>query len=189
MGRGEHMGPGEHIGRMMRGGFCKGMKKFFKSMHGKKHDKHGKTYKIKVLQKHFPKKWVVSAGTSVNVGWCIMNKGIEAWPEGTTIENIGEHFQLLEPVILSEVKPGDITNITINVSVPEQHGQFKGLWGIMIEGECVGMLKAKFIVSADTLDAKALTMVSMGFSMEQARKALEANNGDLDLAISNILKV
>ena len=59
----------------------------------------------------------------------------------------------------------------------------------MIEGECVGMLKAKFIVSADTLDAKALTMVSMGFSMEQARKALEANNGDLDLAISNILKV
>ena len=170
-----------------RRGFFKGMKKYFKKLNKSQLEKN-EIYKIKILQKLFPKKWIVSAGTSVVIGWCVMNKGTQAWPQGTTIECIGRNFEILEPVTLNEVKPGEVANITINAKVPEIPGKQKAVWGFMFNGECIGVLKSKFIVSAGVVDSKVLTMASMGFSLEQAYKALEANNGDLDLAISNILK-
>ena len=166
----------------------KGIKKFFKKMNKNKFGKHSKLYKLKVLQKGFPRRWIVSAGTTVVISWSVMNKGTMPWPEGSIIQNFGGNFGDLEPVVIGEVKPGEITNISVSVNVPTQQGKLKGMWGVMVNGECIGMLKAKMLAAAESIDAKTVTLENMGFSKEQALRALEACNGDLDLAISSILQ-
>jgi PB1 domain/Ig-like domain from next to BRCA1 gene/UBA/TS-N domain len=190
-GRGEgFFGRGEgFFGRGRGNAFCKGMKKYFKKMHKSKFGKHGKHLKLKVLQKHFPKRWIVSSGSSVVIGWSVMNKGYEVWPEGSTIENIRGTIHILEPVKITETRPGEIVNINITVEVPNQQGKHTGIWGLMINGECAGILKAKFYVAAESTEAKVSTLVTMGFLKENAQRALEETQGDLDLAISTMLKL
>ena len=180
----------EALNNMVRGGpWCKGMKRFFKKMHKNKFGKHhNKLYKMKVLQKGFPRRWVVGSGTDVVISWTVLNKGSATWPEGSFVQNFGGTFGQVESVPFGEVKPGEIVNIVVNVSVPVQQGKHKGVWGVMVNGECVGVLKAKLLAAAETVDAKAVTLESMGFNRELAVRALEESNGDLDLAISSILK-
>jgi UBA/TS-N domain. len=117
-----------------------------------------------------------------------MNKGLQPWPQGTSVENFRGSMQITEPVCLKEVQPGETVNITFTVVVPNQQGKHKGIWSVMVNGECAGVLKAKFYVAAETIEAKVATLTSMGFKKELAQKALEDNQGDLDLAISSMLK-
>ena len=180
----------EMFSNMMQGGPCgkKGAKKFFKKMREARFGKHNKQYRLKVLQKGFPRRWVVSSGSAVAVSWTVLNKGTMPWPEGTCVQSLRGTFGMVESVRLGEVKPGEIVNIVVNVNVPAEQGKHHGVWGVMVNGECVGELRVKLLAAAETVDAKAGTLESMGFNREQAVRALEESNGDLDVAISTILK-
>lgn len=186
-------------GRGGRGGRCRGMwdmlrgapwggkmKKQMRKM-WKEKSKVAKGYKMKILQKSFPKRWVVSCGSTIVITWSVMNKGQFSWTEGSLIENFNGTLKLLEPVYISEVRPGEVCNISINVQVPIDQGKHNGVWGLLVNGECAGILRAKVYASAETNNAKVETLISMGFTREIAMKALEENGGDLDLAVSNIL--
>lgn len=175
--------------RMFRGTPWFGpMKEQMRNMWKNKTGKGSKEYKIKVIKKGFPKNWVVSCGSTIVITWSVMNKGTKSWTEGSVIEDFKGSLKLLEPVVISEVKPGEVCNISINVQVPIEQGKHKGCWVLLVDGECAGVLRAKICASAETKNAKVDTLISMGFTREVALKALEENNGDLDLAVSKIIR-
>ncbi|OMJ72431.1 hypothetical protein SteCoe_29135 [Stentor coeruleus] len=145
-------------------------------------------YKMKVIKKGYPKNWVVSCGSTIVITWTVMNKGTKSWTEGSVIEDFKGTLKLLEPVVISEVKPGEICNVSINIQVPIEQGKHKGCWVLLVNGECAGVLRAGIRASAEIKNAKVDTLVSMGFNRETALKALEENGGDLDLAVSKIIK-
>jgi hypothetical protein len=133
-GRGRWGGP-------HRGGFCRGMKKMKKFM---KHAKN-KMIKMKVVYKNFPKKWFLKVGSVVVITWTVINKGHLPWPEGSFIMDLEGEIKLFENVSLSEVKPGEIINCSICVTVPNNPGKYQGRWALMVGQECAGVLKSKII--------------------------------------------
>ncbi|OMJ91975.1 hypothetical protein SteCoe_5412 [Stentor coeruleus] len=175
--------------KMFRGTpYFRQMKEQMKNMWKNKSGKGLKDYKIKVIKKGFPKNWVVSCGNTIVITWSVMNKGIKSWTEGSVIEDFKGPLKLLEPVVISEVKPGEVCNFSINVQVPIEQGMHKGCWVLLVDRECAGILRAKIIASAETKNLKVDTLVSMGFNREIALKALKENNGDLNLAVSKIIR-
>lgn len=192
--RPEHEGFGRHcrgrgrwrwFGMMRNPGMAHSIKKkmkCFMRMH------KNRSLKMKVISKNFPRHWVVASGSNIVVSWTVINKGKVPWPENTSLVDLDGELKISEPVSLGAVKPGDVVNICVNVSVPEQQGKYAGKWALMAGDEGIGCLKAKVFVNAENLDTKVLTIVSMGFSKEIATAALEESQGDLNLAVSNIVK-
>ena len=186
-GRGRGRGRGQFpcFGMMKEFGLGKMMKKKMKSFM-KIHK--NKLLKMKVLHKNFPRHWVVACGSNIVITWTVMNKGRIPWPEKSVLIDLEGDLKIAEPVVLGEVKPGEVVNISASVTVPMQQGKYSGKWALMVGDDCAGSLKAKVLSSAESIDTKVLTIVSMGFSKEVAAAALEENQGDLNLAVSKILK-
>ena len=133
---------GWHGGHGGRGGFFHKMKKM------KKYFKHAKNkmIKMKVIYKNFPKKWMLKAGSIEVISWTVINKGKLAWPQGSYIMDLEGDIKLVENVSLSEVKPGEIINLSICVTIPSTTGKHHGRWALMVGNECAGVLKSKIIV-------------------------------------------
>lgn len=183
--RGRGRGRFPCFGMMKEFGLGKMMKKKMKSFM-KVHK--NKLLKMKVLHKNFPRHWVVACGSNIVITWTVMNKGKISWPEKSVLIDLEGELKISEPVILGEVKPGEVVNISATVTVPMAQGKHIGKWALMVGDDCAGCLKAKVLSNAESLDTKVLTIVSMGFSKEVAAAALEENQGDLNLAVSKILK-
>lgn len=183
--RGRGRGRFPCFGMMKDLGLGKIMKKKMKSFM-KIHK--NKLMKMKVLHKNFPRHWVVACGSNIVITWTVMNKGKISWPEKSVLIDLEGDLKIVETVVLGEVKPGEVVNVSATVAVPSQQGKHIGKWGLMVGDDCVGCLKAKVLSNAESLDTKVLTIVSMGFSKEVAVAALEENLGDLNLAVSKILK-
>lgn len=144
--------------------------------------------KMKVVSKNFPRHWVVTSGSNITISWTVINKGKIPWPENTALVDLEGDLKLSEPVSLGQVKPGETVNICASVTVPMQQGKYAGNWALMAGEDSIGCLKAKLFINAENLDTKVLTIISMGFSKEIATSALQEAQGDLNLAVSNIVK-
>lgn len=143
-----------------------------------------KKLKVKVIQEMFSKESPVLAGSTVQISWELRNKGRNAWPEGSRVVLAKGDF-VAEDVFINEVQPGSNVVVTVAAKVPDVKASCSGVWKIVVGNKSFGRIKASVNVIQDI---KAATLTKMGFDLEKAKLALEATNGDIDLAISQILR-
>ena len=143
-----------------------------------------KKYKVKALKNHHNKELAVLAGSIVNLRWDLVNKGRNSWPAESRFVLVKGNFSA-DDIILSEVAPGETVHVEVKAKVPNDVKACSGKWKIVIGEKEFGKIK----VNAEIVDdPNVRTLSNMGFSVENARKTLSKVNGDINLAISQILK-
>ncbi|OMJ69859.1 hypothetical protein SteCoe_32295 [Stentor coeruleus] len=169
-----------------------------------------KKYKVKVCAQKFPNNFAVVPGGLMKLVWEVKNKGKIMWPEGSKLVMIRGNF-ICEDVVLRKIEPGEKVLIEVQTRLPYSEGLCKGTWQIdtgsrkfgkiqtrlpYSEGLCKGTWqidtgsrkfgKIKACIKS-VIDEKVRTLANMGFSTEKAKAALDNANGDLSLAVSQIL--
>ena len=144
-----------------------------------------KKYKVKVENRNQASvESFIAPGCLTNLKWTLINKGRKTWPAGSRLV-LNKGNVIAEDAILSEVEPGKKINVEIQVKVPSIETAFSGTWKIVIGEKEFGKIKA---FGNTVNDPKVRSLLQMGFSLESAKKALEKAKGNLDLAISQVLK-
>lgn len=144
-----------------------------------------KKWKASVKSQKYPDVICAVPGSTVEIGWVVVNKGKNVWPEGTKIVLDDGEFDYTTQTI-GEVQPGDSVEIQISTIAPASEGVFRGKWRLAVGKKVFGKLLARI----KTINDKNIQMLvcNMGFDIEKAKKALSDANGDFNLAISQILK-
>lgn len=142
-----------------------------------------KKYKVKVCAQKLPNNFAVVPGGLIKLVWEIKNKGKMVWPEGSKLVMVRGSF-ICEDVVLRKIEPGEKVMIEVQTRVPYSEGLCKGTWQIDTGSRKFGKIKS--YVKCVT-DEKVRTLANMGFGIEKAKIALNNANGNLDLAISQIL--
>ena len=143
-----------------------------------------KKYKVKVVQTLHSKNINVFPGTEVNFEWELMNKGRIAWPEGSKLVMTKGDFAAKE-VVLPAVEPGQKVCVRVSAVAPDVEKSCSGVWKVVVGEKEFGKIKGLAVTIADQ---RVKELVGMGFTVENSKKALETNNGNFDLAISQLLK-
>ncbi|OMJ82411.1 hypothetical protein SteCoe_16885 [Stentor coeruleus] len=143
-----------------------------------------KKYRVKVKSQKFPSYPAVVPGGYMKFTWEIKNKGKMVWPEGTKLVMHKGNF-VCEDVVLRKVEPGEITLVEVITRLPLVEGECKGAWHLDTGNKVFGKIKA-YVKCVN--DEKVRKLANMGFGVEKAKIALKEANGDLDLAVSQILR-
>ena len=143
-----------------------------------------KKFKAKVIQFVMNQEESFLPGAGIKIGWEIINKGRKAWPAGSKFVMKKGNIVANE-VCLPAVEPGQRVMVEVDAVAPNQEKDCIGVWQIDAGKRVFGKFKALFRTSHSPSVRK---IVSMGFDMEVAKSALAANRGDINLALSQILK-
>lgn len=143
-----------------------------------------KKYRVKVKSQRFPNYPAVVPGGYMKLTWEIKNKGKMVWPEGTKVIMHRGDFAC-EDVVLRKVEPGETATVEVVAKLPLVEGECKGTWHLDTGNKVFGKIKA-YVKCVN--DEKVRKLANMGFGIEKAKIALKDANGDLDLAVSQILR-
>jgi hypothetical protein len=143
-----------------------------------------KKFKIKVKEQVYPKNIVAGTGEIVNIVWKVKNVGKMTWPDGTRVILDDGMFEF-EDAFIPEVKSGEVFDISVNVNVGLSEGVYLGTWRLVIGNKVFGKLKAR--VRCITDRSMLVLVRNMGFDYPKAKLALASANGELNLAVSQIL--
>lgn len=143
-----------------------------------------KKYRAKVKSQKFPNYLAVVPGGYMKLTWEIKNKGKMVWPEGTKFVMHRGDF-ICEDVILRKIEPGESITVEVTTRLPMVEGECKGTWHLDTGNKVFGKIKA-YVKCVN--DEKVRKLANMGFGVEKAKFALEDANGDINLAISQILR-
>ena len=143
-----------------------------------------KKYKVKVCQCLHSKQTNVFPGTEVQFEWELMNKGRMAWPEGSRLVRAKGDFTAKD-VNLPTVEPGQKVTVRVSALAPNIEKECSGVWKVVVGEKEFGKIKGSAVVVADK---NIKELVGMGFSVENAKIALDNHLGNMDLAISQLLR-
>lgn len=66
---------------------------------------------------------------TVNTRWCIYSAGDESWPFGCSLRFVsGEQFGPHGSVSVPMLKPGEVTDVSVEMTSPSQTGIHQGQW-------------------------------------------------------------
>lgn len=147
-----------------------------------------KEHKATIIEHLLKKNQDVSLGDVIQAGWTVKNTGIKLWPAGSKVVFSKGSLTPLEEIILPEIQPGQQYDVILQFITPMEVGRQKGVWEIDVGVKKFGKLPITVNnVAEETLDDKIATLMSMGFTDEEARRGLESANGDVNQAASKLL--
>ena len=139
--------------------------------------------------------------------WSVKNTGSEVWPEGTTLKvtHPGRGDCIILNIQVPSLAPGETGQISLESTVRDTK-VIRKFAVVTPDGTDFGALKLKLkitppkktaqtssVVQPETYEKPAQptpieSLVNMGFEPEAARRHLEIAGGDIDLAVSQLLK-
>jgi UBA/TS-N domain. len=142
-----------------------------------------KKFKVK-YESLFDKDLSTVPESVVKLTWKLINKGKNPWPAGSMFVVKKGGF-LADNVALPNVEPGESFVVEVLAKVPKAENVCSGVWEIVVGEKHFGKIRGSVKIEENL---KVRTLSSMGFTVEKAIEALQITNGDMDLAISQILR-
>merc|ERR1712137_524879 len=136
---------------------------------------------------------VMEPGTKFTKTWKIKNTGETAWPAGTFLQFVGgSKMNCKDGVIVGGVEPQEIVSVSVDMEVPDQPGRYTTYFRLCcpVNGRVPfgTRLWCEVIVPKQFEYPKQLqVLLDMGFPEEISKPLLEANNGDLEVCLGELL--
>ena len=147
--------------------------------------KSKKSFKLKSQSDYSVNEFICLSKSSHTFSFTLTNKGSKPWPLGSTLF-LDSGDVLCEDVPLPVVECGKSINILVPVVAGPVERNSCNIWKIAVGAKVFGQVRVRTRVVSDP---NLFKLTSLGFSHSLCKHALQAVDGDFDLALLNLLQV